>query len=165
MYFHQCFPQNKLTTPNLKLFFSKILILSYTLKAALRQSFYACVYCMKLRFQSDWFETNQRNYFENTTTCSKGMRKTLVTTLLYALVIAPFKNFRGSSSSEKTEESIKWEPVIFISFFTPDKFYEKISQKSIHRWCNVITLESAFFRFKCAKKYYDQGHEVTRNKF
>jgi hypothetical protein len=62
---------------------------------------------MKLRFQSDWFETNQRNYFENTTTCSKGMRKTLVTTLLYALVIAPFKNFRGSSSSEKTEESIK----------------------------------------------------------
>ncbi len=50
----------------------------------MRQSFSTCVYCMQLRFQKKitlvW--ANQSNFFENATTCSKRMRKTLVATQL-----------------------------------------------------------------------------------
>jgi len=57
-------------------------------KAEMRQSFSTCVYCMQLRFKVItlvW--ANQRNFFENATTCSKRMRKTLVATQLYRIII------------------------------------------------------------------------------
>jgi len=51
-------------------------------KAALRRAFYACVYCMQLRFQRTYVGSNQGNYFENATAFSKRMRKTTVATKL-----------------------------------------------------------------------------------
>ncbi len=54
-------------------------------KAELRQSLSACVYCMRLYFQSNFLclAQNQRNYFENATACSKRTLKTTVATQLY----------------------------------------------------------------------------------
>jgi len=51
----------------------------------LRRAFYACVYCMQLRFQSNYLglsQPNQGNYFENATACSKRTLKTTVATEL-----------------------------------------------------------------------------------
>jgi len=54
-------------------------------KAALRRAFYTCVYYMRLRFQIiTVVGSNQGNYFENATACSKCMLKTTVATHLYS---------------------------------------------------------------------------------
>jgi len=58
-------------------------------EAALRPTFYACVYCMQLQFQRNclfkeiaFVSSNKGNYLENATACSKHMLKTRVTTQL-----------------------------------------------------------------------------------
>ncbi len=51
-------------------------------KAALRRSFYACVYCMWLRFQ--------RNYVGWLTACIKRKLKTTVATQLYSCLLPKF---------------------------------------------------------------------------
>ncbi len=80
MYFRESFPIMSLSKVTLNL---QIEELSFVVKAKLRQSFSKCVYCIRLRFQSNchgWLKPAKILW--NATACSKRTLKTTVTTQL-----------------------------------------------------------------------------------